>query len=215
VYGEDDFDDLAGEISFYNDQNSEENCPPTTTDHEDHKTTDTLDSGSGSYFELLAELHWDFIPEEGPQSSLQVQDSQTHHTAELGASVSEATSQQSSALPTQERQQSVDQERDKSSPPSEKIPDFTSPKAKQRCRESAMAPPRENISSNDWLEEFSQDGFWVGDKNISEKHESEPSLLIQKDMVEVYTEVLNSKVNSSQQVSSTDDFDALAELSAI
>lgn len=50
------------------------------------------------------------------------------------------------------------------------MPDITSPKAKLRCCESTVPPTRKPVSSKDWLQEFTQDFFWMeNDKTPAQK----------------------------------------------
>lgn len=163
---------------------------------------------------MLAELHWD-LSEESSESSVHVQESQTSHRENAHACGSEVekAAQQSSALPAQETQGSVEKGKDLEC--FETTSDFTSPKAKLRCCKSTLAPTGENTSSNDWLQEFSQDCFWVTDKNIPGKQESEPSPVALKKALESGADLSPSHARISENVTFTDDFDALAELSVI
>ena len=170
-----------------------------------------------SSFESLAELHWD-LSEENPQSSVQVQDSKVaNHTAHPTVCVSKVQEpQQCSAVPTQELQCSAKKGRDNGSSLTATTPDFTSPKAKLRCQEVALTPDEKNVSSNDWLQEFTQDCFWLADKNIPENLESEPLPVTSKENVDACEVVSSLDISLSQHAAEfTDDFDALAEFSAI
>ena len=213
--GEDYFDDLAEEISFSNNQSINDYCP--TTDHyELQKTTDALASDQESSFELLAELHWD-LSEEEPQPSMYVRDSQTNHVkVPGGCSKSSCVSElQGTTFDKQELQYPVQQDRDSIFTFAKVITDVTSPKAKLRCCESTLGPTEESTSSNDWLQEFSQDCFWVADKNVDKQKEMEPSTITLKETEEACTEQTHSGVSLSKIVQATDDFDDLAEFSVI
>ena len=168
-----------------------------------------------SSFESLAELHWD-LSEENPQSSAQVQDRKVAkvNPTECVSKVQEP--QQCSAAPTQEMQCSAKKGRDNGSPLTATTPDFTSPKAKLRCQEVALTPDEKNPSPHDWLQEFTKDCFWLADKNIPENLESEPLPLTSKENMDACEVVSSLDISLSQHAAEfTDDFDALAELSAI
>lgn len=52
-------------------------------------------------------------------------------------------------------------ERSKPLPVIEIIPDITSPKAKLRCCQGTFASTTKPVCAKDWLQEFSQDFFWM------------------------------------------------------
>ncbi|KAJ7365443.1 hypothetical protein OS493_005550 [Desmophyllum pertusum] len=80
-------------------------------------------------------------------------------------------------------------ERSKLLPVTEVVPDITSPKAKLRCRKNTLASTGETISSNsDWLQEFSQDCFWIANDKSLVKQESETCPKTLKDKVDCYAE---------------------------
>ena len=162
-------------------------------------------------------MHWD-LSEENPQSSVQVQDSKVvNHTVNPTVCLSKMQeTQQCSTVPTQELQCSAKKGRDNGSPLTVTTPDLTSPKAKLRCQEVALTSNEKNPSSNDWLQEFTQDCFWLADKNIPEKLESEQLPLTSKENVNACEIVFPLDISLSQNVAEfTDDFDVLAELSVI
>ena len=208
--GEDYFDDLAGEISFFDYQSINHNCP--TNDHELQKNTYALASGQESSFELLAELHWD-LSEEKPQLRMHVQDFQTNHAPGVCGKSSCVSKVQGASY--QGTTFVAQQDTDSISTLTKVVTDATSPKAKLRCCGSTLEPTETSTNSNDWLREFSQDCYWVADKNIDEQKETETSPLTLKETEEACTEQTHSGVSLSNIVQATDDFDDLAELSVI
>lgn len=182
VSREDYFDELAGETSFYED----DDCPP---DYEVNKTTDASDSDLDSSFELLAELQWNLDDYQVKDAT----DSSTTCSKSFLASEVQEISQQSSTVTVKKLPSIVEQlERSKLLPVtevSEVVPDITSPKAKLRCRKNTLASTGETISSNsDWLQEFSQDCFWIANDKSLVKQESETCPKTLKDKVDCYAE---------------------------
>ncbi|KAL9955060.1 hypothetical protein ACROYT_G042664 [Oculina patagonica] len=137
---EDYFDDLAGEISFYEDLCNQGNCP---------SKRDAVDPATCGKSFLAPEEH------EVRQKSPSV-----NYVQEL---------------------QPEKPERRHPLPVTKIMPDITSPKAKLRCCESTVPPTRKAVSSKDWLQEFTQDFFWM-------ENDKTPAQKTLKDTLDCYAE---------------------------
>lgn len=152
------FDDLAGEILFYEDQYCKENyfddCKIIKT------RSNTSNHDKDSSFDMLAEVQSN-LSEEDNQTSIYVPYSKVHKLTQQG-------------LPC-----SAQQPTDRCNPPpiiTETVPGNASPRATLECQESGVAPTGKITNSGDWLEEFSQDLFWIAADNKGQENErSEPS----------------------------------------
>ena len=182
-----------------------------------NETTDAL-SQPDSSFELLAELYWDSdhlsnemlpgIAQNSPKNYLQ------GHTGAcdkaLCVSASQEKSNECTVDPPKETQCPQQQSTEKCSLIKE-VTDLTSPKAKLRCCKDASEPTEATTRSNDWLQEFSQDCYWVVHKKTPEQQEAKQSSTTENATLRACSEASLSCVSVSQTVRSEDDFDALAE----
>lgn len=184
-----------------------------------NETTDAS-SEPDSSFELLAELYWDSdhlsdemlpgIAQNSPNNYLQGHSGACDKA--LCVSASQEKSYECTVDPAQETQCPQQQSTEKCSLIKE-VTDLTSPKAKLQCCKDASEPTEATTRSNDWLQEFSQDCYWVAHKNIPEQQEAKQSTTTENATFRACSEASLSFVTLSQTAQSADDFDALAEFS--
>ena len=184
-----------------------------------NETTD-VSSEPDSSFELLAELYWDSdhlsdemlprIAQNSPKNYLQ------GHTGAGNKALCVSASQEKSyecAMDRAQETQCIQQQGTESCSLIKKVKDLTSPKAKLRCCKDASEPTEATTKSNDWLQEFSQDCYWVAHKYIPKQQKAIQSTTIETAALRTCSEASLSCVSLSQTVQSADDFDALAEFS--
>lgn len=202
--GEDYFNDLANETSFYE---GEDNIS-----HEEHKITGLIDLENEVPFEILTELNWDLTEENSESKSCIRSDKVAYNRKDPTPCSSNGQETQYSVNPSQKLQWSLEK-RDKVSPVTTSTAKTASPKAKSRCHkiESTLTQENEN-TSNDWLQDISLDCFGFSSSHAHENMGSKQSLSLSSKVRVKECEMVSPLEKSSSQCKKTsDDFDDLAE----